>query len=134
MNNALLGLACVAVLCSACPKKETVQAGACEGCHQPEGQIGIEEPHPLYAVRCHECHGGDPNVETVAGSHVTNPVNDNIRNLPLDQLRSEELALYRRFVNPGDLIAVRQTCGAENAQAGSTGCHQGIVESSMLSM
>jgi hypothetical protein len=134
MKRTFVGLSCIAVLCSACPKEEKVSAGACQDCHQPEGQTGIEEPHPLFAVRCHECHGGDPDVDTVVGSHVANPTGDNIRTLPLERLLAEDVAAYRRFVNPSDLVATRQTCGANNAQAGSTGCHQGIVESSAMSI
>ncbi len=89
-------------------------------CHE-----GIEQVHTaIPADSCTVCHGGDPLATTLEGAHVAVPANwaevygsalppspvgfiKNMAPNQLDQLPVE----YIRFVNPGDVRAVPQTCG-----------------------
>ena len=46
------------------PDVQDVQPGegGCVGCHRPVGsdgeRVGIEDPHPWFALSCTDCHGG----------------------------------------------------------------------------
>jgi len=107
------------------------EGDACLSCHQ-----GVEPIHEqgVEPTACVVCHGGDGEALTIEDAHVLPPDNyAQIRGsaLPvapngyikdfapdqLDQLPAE----YVRFINPGDLRAAEQTCGA-------AGCHEGVTE------
>lgn len=105
-----------------CSSSEVVDGSGCEGCHRPADQAGgLESPHPMAAITCVECHGGDPNQNSVAGAHVANSAGGDLRNLGLSEFVALDPA-YRRFVNPSDPTAAVQSCGT-----GST-CHAAIVD------
>ena len=105
-----------------CSSSEVVQGGGCESCHRPADQAGgLETPHPMAAIACVDCHGGNADETSVGAAHVPNPTGGDLRNLGWTQLAGTDPA-YRRFVNPSDPSAASQSCGT-----GST-CHQTIVE------
>lgn len=105
-----------------CSSSEVIQGSGCESCHRPADQPGgLEAPHPMAAIACVDCHGGNPNESSVGAAHVPNPTGGDLRNLGWTQLAATDPA-YRRFVNPSDPSAATQSCGT-----GST-CHQAIVE------
>jgi hypothetical protein len=110
---------------------------SCVQCHAPggRGQAGIEDPHPWLYVKCTDCHGGngDPATATtqeLAHAAIPAPMaNPNYPGRPnvqyyynyltthgLEQFGEEGLK-FLRFINPGDLRVVDQTCGK------SSGCH-----------
>lgn len=107
------------LLVSGCPGEPEPEPG-CVTCH-----AGIEQAHgPIAPNECVTCHGGDVTANTKAGAHV--PVPDNweqvrgdglppaphgfIRDFAPDQLDAIDQA-YVRFINPGDIRALDDTCG-----------------------
>ncbi|MCO4745852.1 MAG: hypothetical protein KC912_13745 [Proteobacteria bacterium] len=109
------------VLVAGCGKCSGPTTGdQCVSCH-----VGIEQIHgSIPADECVICHGGDPDARQKEDAHV--PVPDNywevrgdalppaaegfIRDfspVQLDAIGTE----YVRFINPGDLRAVPETCG-----------------------
>jgi hypothetical protein len=113
----------------------------CLACHrpvQPDGTaLGIEEAHPAVdgkALRCVECHGGDPDSLQQSTAHVS-PGGIGVRTLrdltsrELDEVQ-EVNPDYLRFVNPGDFRAASRSCGAGSdrmvAGGGST-CHETVI-------
>lgn len=121
-------LALCGLISAGCSSKEEVANDGCESCHRTESGGGIEAPHPLFALNCVDCHGGNGEGTTIAEAHVANPLGDR----SIRELGAAELAAidpnYLRFLNPGDPRAAAQSCGGQSSKAGSTGCHQGIVE------
>lgn len=107
------------------------EGDACLSCHQ-----GVEPVHgpPVDALDCTSCHGGDDTALTKEAAHV--PVPDDwatirgdalpfapdgyIKDFAPDQL-DQLPAAYVRFINPGDVRGMEQSCGAE-------GCHPSQVE------
>lgn len=121
-------LAAVVVASGGCPAPEEPEKG-CLSCHE-----GIEQAHgPIAADDCVTCHGGDPNASTKAGAHI--PVPENwaairgdglppaphgfIRDFAPDQLDALD-SDYVRFINPGDIRVVDQTCGICHPSQAST--------------
>lgn len=115
----MLTVAALSLCAAACPTKDPPEVG-CMSCHQ-----GIEQAHgPIPADECVVCHGGDATVASKDAAHV--PVPDNweqvrgtglppaphgfIRDFAPDQLDQIDPA-YLRFINPGDIRVVDQTCG-----------------------
>ncbi len=106
-----------------CKGEKPISGDRCQGCH-----VGIEPIHPESAGLtgdCVVCHGGDPEADTIEEAHV--PVPDDwaaIRgpDLPpapdgfIKDFASDQLAQldrdYLRFINPGDIRVVDDTCGA----------------------
>lgn len=95
-------------------------ADRCLSCH-----VGIEQAHgPIDARACVVCHGGDRTANSKEEAHV--PVPDNylsvrgtglpaapegfIKDMPPNMLDQLDPA-YVRFINPGDIRVVAQTCG-----------------------
>ncbi len=126
-------------------EERVVHRENCLVCHRPRNADGvpegIEEAHPWYALSCTDCHGGQAWVcDGTQGTDAEgNPTCDGqwvydkarahvspgdgpeyIKNLSSRELDEIDPA-YLRFVNPGDLRIVEQTC----AQAA---CHQDIAE------
>ena len=100
--------------------------GKDEGCASAKCHTGIEPMHmsPAAHLGCTDCHGGRGDSTDKKQAHVApryprlwpstaNPV----RGYTLLNRESPE---YVRFVNPGDLRAAEQSCGA-------SGCHGDIV-------
>ncbi len=126
MTTARAWLSALAVLglsgaLGGCPDngEPQLEGDGCLTCHQ-----GIEQAHgPIPPDRCVVCHGGDPN-STSLSAHVPIPVdwaeirgtglppapNGFIRDFAPDQLDRLDPA-YVRFINPGDIRAVDETCG-----------------------
>jgi hypothetical protein len=129
MLRTVCGLLALA-LAAGCKSPDVSETGSgCENCHRPANTEGLEQQHPLYALRCVQCHGGDERSESVDTAHVANPTPGSIRGLPLSELANVDLA-YRQFVNPGDPAVAPMTCGA----SGSNPCHQDVVDSSKFSV
>lgn len=121
----ILGL-CLWLL-AGCDDAPEPRAGGCTSCHE-----GIEQAHdPIAADQCAICHGGDEAAATKTKAHV--PVPENwaeirgsglppaphgfIRDFAPDQLDQLDPA-YLRFINPGDIRVVGETCGlCHRAQA-----------------
>lgn len=122
-----------------CRREVVVHRESCGVCHAPAHvDGGIEEAHPWAALSCVDCHGGQPWVcngkqSVVAGkptcdgtwlyekarAHVSQGTGPRfIKNLSTEQLDALDPA-YLRFVNPGDLRIVDQTCGR---------CHGEVVK------
>ncbi len=117
----------------------------CISCH-----VSTDEPtmHPTRTVRlaCTDCHGGDSNASLPAGTGEKSATYEQVKRKAHPQPRESQLADssanevrpytkwlresygYIRFVNPGDLRVVAQTCG-------TAGCHASEVlkvKSSMM--
>ena len=56
----------------------SLRPNSCESCHS--GLRVVEEIHPLFALRCVECHGGNEADFTKEGSHVPRPGNFGLTN------------------------------------------------------
>ena len=139
----LIALALLTALAACGPKEEkvVVHRSNCLVCHQPlepDGTpAGIEEAHPWYPLTCVQCHGGNDRLcdGELGEDEDGNPTCDGeweysmekahvspgdgpvyLKNLPsveLDQVSPE----YMRFINPGDLRVVDETCGVCHAEA-----------------
>jgi hypothetical protein len=133
---------CPPVDCAAAPTDPLCAKDAscirCHGLASAEDAVGIENAHPWAYLGCVECHGGtgvDPGDPAhalgVEESHVhipheiaqsgsiTTPDRTAYENYYLAHAGVERLEgglEWLRFVNPGDLRVVDQTCGR-------TGCH-----------
>ncbi len=92
----------------------------CLSCHE-----GIETAHePIGPDRCVVCHGGDPDARDKVEAHVPVPANwagirgealppsnpGFIRDFAPEQLDALDPD-YVRFINPGDIRVVSETCG-----------------------
>jgi hypothetical protein len=55
-----------------------LRPNSCESCHT--GLRAVEEIHPLFALRCVDCHGGDETNFTKDGAHVARPGNFGVTN------------------------------------------------------
>ncbi len=129
-----LGGALALAACSGDGVGATPSGGTCEGCHRPEGQAGIEDPHPWLALACVDCHGGDPSDDTKVGSHADpKGAPRTLRNLAPAQLDAIDRA-YMQFINPSDYRVVERGCGSANGKVDSAGCHQVIIERSKRSI
>ncbi|MEW5847414.1 MAG: hypothetical protein AB2A00_01325 [Myxococcota bacterium] len=139
----LLFICLIPLLKCACVEEVVVHRDNCLVCHQPRDESGtprgIEEAHPWYPLNCVDCHGGNARVcdgvKTMTpygpecdgnwiydknAAHVSPKGGRKyIKNLSVTQLNAVDKA-YLRFINPGDLRVVDQTCGQ---------CH---VEEAML--
>ncbi len=101
------------------PDREDIPAGeaGCVGCHRPRlpdgsERFGIEEAHPWAELTCTRCHGGNAAASTRAAAHVSpSDGPEYLKSLTSDELDSVSLE-YLRFINPGDLRVVPQTCGS----------------------
>lgn len=137
-----LGAALSAQGCRDVVEERVHHRSACEVCHRPldasGAPHGIEDAHPKAALSCTDCHGGRDRVCTgelggtpesptcsgewvydLAESHVSPGEGPAfIRNLSGAKLDAVDPA-YLRFINPGDLRVVDQTCGR---------CHADTVE------
>ncbi len=106
-------------LLAACERKPPPAPG-CLTCHQ-----GIEQAHgPIAEDNCVTCHGGDDQANTKEGAHIPIPEDWEeirgsglppaphgfIRDFAPDQLDQLDPA-YVRFINPGDIRVVDETCG-----------------------
>jgi hypothetical protein len=122
----------------ACRREVVTHRQNCGVCHAPlNADGGIEEAHPWLALSCVDCHGGQdwvcngtkgtgPGGEpTCSGAwvyekeraHVSPGTGPRfVKNLSTEQLDALDPA-YLRFVNPGDLRVVDQTCGRCHAEA-----------------
>ncbi len=122
------------------------QDSSCIGCHglaSSEGGVGIENSHPWAYVGCVACHGGSgrdaqdptrqltkeeahahiPHEIAQAGS-VSVPTRSAYANYYLAKAGVENLEggkEWLRFVNPGDLRVVDDSCAAD-------ACHKGMGE------
>jgi hypothetical protein len=103
-----------------CGGSEPPPGEACLSCH-----AGIEPAHRTFAEgECTICHGGDGSATAQAAAHVAIPADwEKIRGTGLppapygfikdfapDQLARLDPA-YLRFLNPGDIRVVNETCG-----------------------
>lgn len=122
---------------SAEPPQTAIEAEACVGCH-----AGIEQAHPgIGPGRCTVCHGGDPGARNLEGAHVAPAVDlarlrgaalpptppRPITDLPSDLLDQVDPA-YLRFVNPGDIRILDETCGRPSCHAN----HASAVRASVM--
>ena len=99
-------------------------------CHKGTEPSHASAPSALNAFGCVGCHGGDPKATTIEKAHVhpRNPElwgkNGKVRFSGNPErtytLLNREDPRFIRFINPGDLRVVHETCG-------SKGCH-GEVE------
>lgn len=132
--RAILISAAIAAL-AGCSTRDEIVGSGCENCHRPASSAeGIEEQHALFALRCVECHGGNPEGKSVLEAHVAEltPMNVPIRERSIGEMAATDPS-YRRFINPGDPVVAAQTCGSAGPQ-GSNGCHQAIVDASAVSV
>jgi hypothetical protein len=117
------------LLLSACDDEPAPAVLGCLGCHE-----GIEQVHdPIAADECVICHGGNALTADKAQAHVTVPANwaeirgsglppspyGFIRDFAPDQLDQLDPA-YLKFINPGDIRVVAQTCGQCHPDQAST--------------
>lgn len=127
---AALGAAALGTACT--PEAQLTQSG-CLSCHRPDGE-GLEIPHARFALRCEDCHGGDPAQSDKDAAHVANPTGIGVvEGLSAGELRQLDQE-YLRFLNPAHPSAVNQSCGSGSPQAAAgAGCHQSIVDTVRLS-
>jgi len=96
------------------------------GCESAKCHVGIEPMHSSPAVRlgCTDCHGGNANTTDIREGHVQPrfPKEFSSSVLPVRSytLLNREKPEFVRFINPGDLRAVDQTCGQSS-------CHKEIA-------
>lgn len=107
------------------------QETGCLDCHRPIGTLGQEVAHEDVALRCVDCHGGDPNATNQDEAHVSGP--------ELGALSAQEMLEadpdYLRFVSPTNPRTAQQSCGGGSDLSSSfVGCHQEIVTRSRISM
>lgn len=130
------GLAALAQALAGCSPTEEVRQSSCQGCHRPaDGATeGIEIPHARFALRCVDCHGGDPTQGTVEGAHVPNPTMiQQVEALSADETYALDQD-YLRFLNPAHPASVNRSCGSGSPQAAAgAGCHQSIIDTVRLS-
>jgi hypothetical protein len=124
-------------------EERVLHRSSCLVCHQPlnqDGQpAGIADPHPWFPLGCTQCHGGQDRLcdggvitqgedgePTCSGTWVYDRARAHvspgdgpafIKNLSGDRLDAIDPA-YLRFINPGDLRVVAETCAR---------CHPGEV-------
>jgi hypothetical protein len=119
-----------AIVAGCSSPKLTGTGSGCENCHRPVNMDGLEQQHPLFALRCVHCHGGNELSESVEEAHVARPAGlESLRSLPAMELAAIDPA-YRQFVNPTDPGVAAQTCGT----SGANGCHQDVVDQSRNSV
>jgi len=116
------------------PVPQSVAEGCMSAdCHREVEQIHYGGP----ALRCVDCHGGDPDSLTKEGAHVTVDVSFNtstpgsqlVDDPPLQVL--DELPLdVIQFLNPADYRVAIRTCGSSIMAGGN--CHTTITENSLL--
>jgi hypothetical protein len=104
------------------------------GCTSAKCHVNAESMHQSASVRlgCTDCHGGNPDSVIKSEAHVL-PQNKTVFASSANPPRAytawlREKAEFVRFVNPGDLRVLDQTCG-------SAGCHERIsykVRKSMM--
>lgn len=118
----------LSVLVFACSSSPQESADGCDRCHRPADSVdGLEEQHPLFAIECVDCHGGNAGGVSVTEAHVPNPLHGmSIRGLSKAELDAID-PNYRRFVNPTDVVAAQTTCGDAD-------CHPDVVAQSASSL
>lgn len=102
----------------------------CMGCHMETDSASMHEAD--IPLACVDCHGGNPDATEKELAHVL-PHNTELFKTSANPVRSNALFLqespeFVRFINPGDLRVVNQTCGA-------SGCHEDVaahVQKSMM--
>jgi hypothetical protein len=104
--------------------EEAARKGA--GCTSAACHANAEQMHESQAVRlgCTDCHGGDGQTNDKRKAHVA-ASNRELFRTTANPVRAyaewlRESSEYIRFINPGDLRVVDQTCG-------SSGCHEEIA-------
>jgi hypothetical protein len=114
------------------PLPPVAQEEKCVTCHAPGGAGArgvIEDPHPWQYVKCTDCHGGNPEGLTQEDAHVPIPremANPQWPGRPnvltyYNYLTTHGLENYQggleflKFINPGDMRIVDQTCGSAQA-------------------
>ncbi len=137
---ARLAVLCAGVLlaasCAVSSTPATPSAG--ESCSQSQCHAEIEQIHyggP--ALRCVDCHGGNPEALTKEGAHVTvdtsfnpsSPGKHVLTDPPLVDLAAVPTDVMK-FLNPADYRVVSQTCGSTSLAGG--GCHAIITNDSLL--
>lgn len=118
------------------------------GCH-----AGIEQIHPLWALKCVDCHGGNDKQAVKELAHVSRPASfgefplvasthrNNDKELRGPRAYREEdttnsdhraptILAYRRFLNPGDFLVADNSCG----NGAGAPCHGQIVERTLRSL
>ena len=134
-----LALALLALLLAGCFNNSDVafRQRTCEsaGCH-----VGIEQMHPLFALSCVDCHGGDDRKLAKSSAHVARPLDFGEFPKPAGSkpepgtlergptlahdVSDPAILAYRRFLNPGDLHVAQDSCGS----GAGTNCHQAVVD------
>jgi hypothetical protein len=114
-------LSLLAMVLAACPANEPPPNEGCANCH-----AGIEQAHAaIQPGQCTLCHGGDGAASTKEAAHVIAPADwaeirgtglppapfGFIKDFAPDQLAKLPTA-YLRFINPGDIRVVGETCGS----------------------
>ncbi len=112
-----------AILLVGCGGPKPPKGDACQSCH-----VDIEPIHPESVAeltgQCVLCHGGDRDADTLEEAHVPVPADwaairgpdlpaapdGFIKDFASDQLAQVDPA-YLRFINPGDIRVVDETCG-----------------------
>lgn len=131
---AALGVVILGGACGETVETRVLHRSSCEVCHQPLDEAGephgIEEAHPWATLSCTDCHGGHAYVCSGRIDGATSPPTcdgewryeeelahpspagspRDLRGLSPGQLDDVDAA-WLRFVNPGDLRVVSQTCG-----------------------
>lgn len=136
---------CPPIDCAADPNATVCKSDAaciqCHGLANAEGATGIENSHPWSYVGCTGCHGGvgvDPANPTraltqeeshvaipremAAGNSISVPDETAYANHYLGRAGVEQYAggeEWIRFMNPGDLRVVEQTCARSECHPGS---------------
>jgi hypothetical protein len=108
----------------------------CVYCHQNTDAASQEIVHPWYELSCSDCHGGNEANFDKVEAHASNTSAGGLsyRHLATEQLNRLDTDQLR-FVNPGDLRVANMGCGANNPQSsGGMGCHQSIVDTTLLSV
>ncbi|MFL5245589.1 MAG: hypothetical protein ACJ8FY_26130 [Gemmataceae bacterium] len=100
----------------------------CVVCHANTENVHSK---PTVKLGCVDCHGGNPDAETLEGGHV-HPRFPEVWVTSANPVRSyavlnHESPEFIRFVNPGDLRINHLSCG-------TAGCHQDIVKDVRTSM
>jgi len=135
----LVVLALVHAAVAACdPSSGPVAPGPSETCNLAKCHADVEQIHyggP--ALRCVDCHGGNPKAQTKAGAHVTVDYSFNLSTPGKTFLDDPPLATLAKvppeviqFLNPADYRVLSKTCGASSIAGG--GCHSIISNASLL--
>ncbi len=99
------------------------------GCRDSGCHANTENMHPWQVISCVECHGGDDTTTAKNAAHVPRPANfgpyplgagthaynNEFMRGPMmtHDLSDPAILAFRRFLNPGDMHIVDQTCGKE---------------------